>query len=321
MTTLCVSSAVLTDGEKLIVDNNTVMHNKRLSFMCEIDDSDNDGLIRIGHGKTDYASSYLELTKDTLIVYQHYVDTAVVISKEHGLKLSGSVTVTVDVDYGYATVRLMTPSGNVKLSDVSWYGRNGDVYAECEGLTVKNAKLNWYCPDYEKPIYIFGDSYLNALSPERWPYYLHRDGFDSCFMTGYPGMGSARGAIDLELALERGTPKYAVWLLGMNNEDKGCVNAEWLSAVEKLLAACDEKNITPILSTIPSVPARDNSFKNKWVRESGRRYIDMERAVGADKSVEWCSGMLAADQVHPAALGAEALYMQIVAELPELRVH
>lgn len=318
-TELRASASRMISGERLVADNNTVMHDKRLGFTCELSDGYR-GLIRLGHGKTDYASSYLELTENELTVYQHYAELSTVIKKEHGLKFGGELSVFISTGYGDADITVSAPSGTFSLRNVSWYGRNGDVYAECVSGEIENVSLRWSCPGYEKSIYVFGDSYLNALSPERWSYYLHRDGFNGCFMTGFPGMGSTRGAVDLKLAIERGKPKYAVWLLGMNNGDNGSISPEWLTAVEELLSLCDKNGITPVLSTVPSTPKVDNSFKNGWVRNSGVRYIDMERAVGAHKSKEWYPGMLSPDLIHPAALGAQALYIRALADMPELAV-
>jgi hypothetical protein len=105
----------------------------------------------------------------------------------------------------------------------------------------------------------------------------------------------------------------------MNNSDKdGKVNERYLKSVEEFIKICEERGITPILSTIPNVPERDNSPKNEWVRKSSYRYIDFNRAVGADKDVHWYPEMLSADNVHPAAKGAEALYMQVLCDFPEI---
>lgn len=314
---LCANASRLTAGERLVADNNTVMHNKRLSFTCELKDGLH-GLIRLGHGKEDYASAYLELTEKEITVYQHFAETSVSVRQEHGLELCGALSIFVAAHYGTADITISSPGGILSLGDIAWYGRNGDVFAECEGTELENVSLKWYCPDYAKKIYLFGDSYLNALSPERWTHYLHLDGFDGCFMTGFPGMGCERGAVDLKLAAGRGRPDYAVWLLGMNNGDNGCISPAWLGSVTELLKICDASGITPILSTVPSTPKVDNSFKNAWVRGSGVRYIDMERAVGADKNKQWYPGMLAPDLIHPAAPGAQALYMQMLADMPEL---
>ena len=138
----------------------------------------------------------------------------------------------------------------------------------------------------------------------------------------------------------------AVWCMGMNNGDRGTtVNAAYLAATEEFLAICAEKGITPILSTIPSTPTVLNEPKNAWVRswakETGGRYVDFSRAVSNEtydasligkvvgntsvtsESVnktgyQWYDKMLYSDVVHPAVLGAKALYMQFLVDFPEI---
>ena len=106
----------------------------------------------------------------------------------------------------------------------------------------------------------------------------------------------------------------------MNNGDKTEEpNPQWLEATEEFLAICNEKGITPILSTIPSTPKVLNVYKNAWVKSSGYRYVDFERAVGAHKDHAWYPEMLnEKDQVHPAIHGAEALYSQVLIDFPEI---
>ena len=96
------------------------------------------------------------------------------------------------------------------------------------------------------------------------------------------------------------------------------VNEALVASLQTRAAALKEKGITPVLSTIPCVPDRINEAKNAWVRASGYRYIDFNRAVGADKSKEWYPGMICPDLVHPAANGAAALYSQVLIDFPEI---
>ena len=105
----------------------------------------------------------------------------------------------------------------------------------------------------------------------------------------------------------------------MNNTDlDGKVSEIYREATERFLDICEEKGITPILSTVPLVPERENKYKNEWVRSLPYRYIDFARAVGSEVNVEWYPEMLCADRVHPAERGAQALYMQVVCDFPEI---
>ena len=139
-------------------------------------------------------------------------------------------------------------------------------------------------------------------------------------MSGFPGRNTQSGLEDFKKALAHGTPKYAVWCLGMNNgdSDKG-TNANWKNATEEFLEICEEKGIVPILSTIPNIPTVKNNFKNEYVKTSGHRYIDFAAAVGAETlGSPWTSGMLSGDNVHHAPSGAKALYEQVKKDFPEI---
>ncbi|MEE0928080.1 MAG: hypothetical protein UIG59_02710, partial [Acutalibacteraceae bacterium] len=84
---------------------------------------------------------------------------------------------------------------------------------------------------------------------------------------------------------------------------------------------CEEKGITPILSTIPNTPTVNNFFKNEWVKASGYRYVDFAAGVNAtEKGSPWGAGMLSGDNVHPAKPGAKALYDQLKKDLSDILV-
>ena len=68
------------------------------------------------------------------------------------------------------------------------------------------------------------------------------------------------------------------------------------------------------------MPTVNNEAKNAWVKASGYRYIDFAKAVGADGTGAWYSGMLSGDNVHPTAKGAKALYTQVLIDLPEITI-
>ncbi len=332
--------STLEDGQVVVVDNNTVISNKHLIFTADIKGKLS-GTVRMGHGTDSYSSAYLDITPTHLRVFHYYTALDQTAEVEHGLDISDLLTVNIDVAYSYAKITISTSSGMFAWENVYWEGRNGDVFATVIEDTLANVKLKWFADGYQRSIYLFGDSYFNTQNPSRWPYYLIRDGYTNNFMTGYPGMASARALVDFKLAMERGTPEYAVWCMGMNNGDKdGKINQSYLESVTEFLKICREKDITPILSTIPSTPIAENSYKNAWVREQGVRYIDFARAVGGavyngdnlnkkyimpdgteSKNVtgyDWYPEMLHADLVHPLKKGAEALYMQVLIDFPEI---
>ncbi len=297
---------------------NTVMHNKHLIFTADIDGALG-GMLTLGHGKTKYSSSFIEITEKTLAVRHHYAEPREIAVIEHGLEIKDFITVNIDTAFGSADISIYTSTGKFCEKGVSWSGRNGEIFMEMSGNVLKNAKCNWFCDDYSRDIWLFGDSYFNTGDPGRWPYYLREDGYANHFMTGYPGMGSEPAINQFKDSLKFGKPKFAVWCMGMNNGDKdGKLNEVWLKATEEFLAICRELDITPILSTIPSTPKVNNVQKNEYVRASGCRYIDFNRAVGADKNLSWYPEMLYKDEVHPWHPGAVALYQQVLVDFPEI---
>ena len=347
------SSSIHASADKLIpgvalnLEKNTQINNKNLTFTCDISEEGlGEGRIRLGHGKTEYAASYLEITSTQIIVYNKYTDLTAFPAFTHGLTLSGYVTVSIDVDTDHmAAITLQTATGNYTCSK-NWAGRNGKIFAEVEGCEVTNVNMRWFCEDYQNPIWMVGDSYFNSTDGSRWTSYLIKNNYKRFLMMSYPGMASTEGLAEVEQALTHGTPQYIVWCMGMNNPDSGTsVNAAYLDATEKFLAICEEKGIIPILSTIPSTPRMLNEPKNAWVREwartTGGRYIDFARAVSDQTynasligtavtgtsttsphnnttGYQWYENMLHGDAVHPATLGAKALYMQFLVDFPEI---
>lgn len=317
-TPIVVTKTVQTLAGYVPLCENTVMHNKHLVFTADIDASF-DGMLSLGHGKTKYASSYIEITDKTLAVRHYYAEPSEIAVIEHGLDIKDYVTVNIDTELVTADITIYTSTGVFTQKAASWAGRNGEIFMEKSGSVLKNAKINWFCDDYSRDIWLFGDSYFNTGYKTRWPYYLREDGYANHFMTGYPGMATEPAIVQFKDSLNYGKPKFAVWCMGMNNGDKdGAINEGWLRATEEFVSLCRELDIVPILSTIPSTPEVANDQKNAYVRAAGCRYIDFNRAVGADKDINWYPGMLSHDQVHPDTAGAAALYQQVLVDFPEI---
>ncbi len=318
---ILATADTLTDGRAIVLEQtNTLMKNKHLTFSCDLD-SLGSGIIRMGHGKTAYGSMYIEITSTQLKVFSYYTELSQVATYNHGLTVSGYVNVNIDVGLGTASIRLTTPSGTYQVKNCRWDGgRNGEIFSEVSGITVSDVKMRWFSDDYSQPIWLFGDSYFNLSSTSRWTSYLFADGYEDFLLAGYPGMGTTVALSEFKQALTHGTPEYVVWCMGMNDQDgAGTVSTSWLNATQEFLSICEEKGITPILSTIPTVPTRNNQPKNEWVRNSGYRYIDFEHAVVKDVSTgEWYPDMLYSDGVHPADRGAAALYSQVLVDFPEI---
>ena len=322
---ISATADVLKAGEYLKLESNQIMNSKVLSLSFKLDKLGNDDIIRLGHGETVNGASYIELTKDNIKVYNysnadtHSQGKDVSLNVAHGLKLSGVVNITITARMHDADITVTSSGGSI-TKRVSWNGRNGEIFALSTASDIKDVRMRWYCSAYESDIWMLGDSYFNFGSSWRWPYYLREAGYSDFMLTGYPGRRSAAGLEDFKQALTHGTPKYAVWCLGMNDGDTNdTVNTSYLKSVQEFIRICEEKGITPILSTVPCTPTVNNYYKNQWVKKSGYRYIDFARAVGGEEiGSRWFDGMLHTDQVHPNELGAKALYAQVIADLPEI---
>lgn len=217
-------------------------------------------------------------------------------------------------------------------------GNNGNSFVHTFDGWVRNNRLypyvtanysifgksffSWTCTDLNKDIWLLGDSYM-AYEPERWAYYLEQNGYaENVLISSFPGAWSSTNIASFEMLLKYGTPKYAVWAMGMNDGGDGldAPSANWVSGRDSFLALCEGEHIIPIFCTIPTVPTVNNEQKNAWVRASGYRYIDFAKAVLATSSGAWGTGMLSGDGVHPTANGARALYYQALTDFPEIMV-
>lgn len=120
-------------------------------------------------------------------------------------------------------------------------------------------------------------------------------------------------------------------------------NPNWLNAIQEFLILCQKNNIIPILATIPTVVGgnlntqtattsfRHHKSKNDWIKQSGIRYIDFAKAVGADDSTGYWIGEGTQEhmfegtddqtqtRVHPTIYGAKALYKQFQQDFPEIQ--
>ena len=198
----------------------------------------------------------------------------------------------------------------------------GNLFVLSVGSALTNCKLSWTCTDINKKIWMFGDSYF-AYSSQRWTYYLHEYEYDkNALLDGFPGEGSVNGRVAFSNLLHFGTPKFAVWCLGMNDggDSASAPSSDWVTQRDKFLQICENNDVTPIFGTIPTVPSINHEKKNEWIRSSGYRYIDFAKAVGANSSGVWYSGMLSDDNVHPTEQGARALFARVLLDLPEIMV-
>ena len=328
------------NNERLTLGSSHVMYNKTAEVEFKVDDIAG-GEIIIAHGDVNarvVQSSCIKITKDKLVSETVIGrDVLTYLDALHGLDISGKVKVSVRATYDKAVVIIETENGQYVSEPFSWLGRNGDVFVEAKNTTVKNVDFSWYCSGYDEDIWFMGDSFFDSSGlaiPTGWPYFAIKDGNTNACWFGFGGRRTEQALDEFKNALNYGTPKYAVWCVGMNNEDvwslgdsyndpdSWTVNSTWKWATDEFLAICEEKGITPILATVPNTKERINYFKNQVVKSSGYRYIDQSLAVGANDTAAtsgWMSGYRHTDNLHPTALGAEAIYNRVLKDFPELK--
>lgn len=253
--------------------------------------------------------------------YPKYNSTPVVIA--HSLTITNNLQIVFERLATNQAKLTIISNGQIFIHTFT-YSRSaiGHPFVLSSGTTMTNCVLSWSCTDINKKIWIFGDSYLQ-YDAARWTYYLHEFGYDkNCLLDGFAGEGSTNARVAFNNLLMFGTPKYAVWCMGMNDGTDGesAPVSNWANARDYFLNYCNTNNVTPIFATIPSVPSYNHEQKNAWIKLSGYRYIDFAKAVGASSNGVWFSGMLSNDNVHPTEAGAKALFAQALADLPEIMV-
>lgn len=323
---LKISKKILSGDNTLSLGEHLdVKKNYTILFSCHVKSFSG---LRIGHGEKEYSSSYLVLDEKNVTVYSFYESPKKELVKAHGLNIEGDISVKIEVDREKATITLKTDQGEFSFR-APWMGCNGQIYATCIDSIMENCYLCFGCRDIASPVWILGDSYFTLGTKTRIPHYLLEKGNDNWLICGFPGSGAKKQVQSFERLLRMGKPKIAVFALGMNNPDKGAINADWLESVQNFLSLCEQYGVEPVLCTIPSAwgskskdsdikVTRDNSWKTKWVRESGVRYVDFEAAVCEGSGSSWREGMLSSDGIHPTAAGAEALSQRLMMDCPEI---
>lgn len=294
-----------------------IKKNNIYTFMCKVSQF---GELKIGHGKTAYSSTYVTIDSEKLHITK-YTTTADTVAHEHGLTIADYLYIQIKVSNSTADITLMSNGKKFVLNDVEWTGdSNATSFVECTSGNLTDCSFTWSSGDFRKSVFIFGDSYLGFTNGARWCYYLKENGFiDNVLLNSFAGEATSAGLLSLQNVFKFGIPQFAIWALGMNDGSDNSVSIEtWQNGVDTFVQLCEENGVTPILATIPSVPTINHETKNAYIRESGYRYIDFARAVGATSDGTWFDKMLSADGVHPTESGALALYMQAITDCAEI---
>jgi hypothetical protein len=313
---ICVES--FNSGDEIVFEESLAKKNKQLVFFGSVSTM---GTIKFYHGVNVYNSGRVEISSTNVKVVTYNTTDIVRKDVEHGLTIADYIGVIITVgNNNNIAVTVVTNGGTFTVDDNIWWGSsNGEVKIVSDGAVLSNVSTSWDCSDFKKPIWLYGDSYLDFWSTTRWPHYLIKWGYDNLAAFGYPGAKSENVYPEWLRTLNHGTPKYAVWCLGMNDIDNDAsINSDWKTYADQFIQDCKDNQIEPILATIPNTPERRHTFKNEYVRASGCRYIDFAKAVNAETyPSEWYTGMLYTDNTHPAEQGAIALAMRALTDLPE----
>lgn len=277
--------------------------------------------LTVGKGKNVSTGCYLTLTEETLKIFAGR-NGKQLAEYEINFEIKDYVSVMISADLANAaSIEISTNGNHLIIDDVPWRAYRGKIFAESDdSLTISNCILSYYAKGWNKPVWLFGDSYFNPTSSARWTSYLTKNGYANYLLNGWSGRESAAALLSLKTELQYATPKEIIWCMGMNDADNGEINESWLSVVNELMEICENRNIILVLATIPTNPAFNNDYKNEYVKISGYRYIDFAQSVGAYENIEWYDGMLedGEQRIHPTSNGALALYNEAVATCPEL---
>lgn len=325
------ASGLVSGGSIVLQENNTIKKNQTLVFYGKITDFES---IKVGKGFTAYGGSYVVVNSSKILVYRYTSAEQLIATLEHGLSISEYICVILEMGAkGGVKITLSTLGGMYSQEvDASsrWEFSNGEIAVKASNASLYDCKLTWYCKDYAKPIYAFGDSYFSLWNNERWTYHVAQLGYDNWLLDGFAGRTSSKAIQSVKDAFSKGKPKFALWAMGMNDPDSETeINAEWLSATETFITLCNANDIEPILCVLPNCSGaesedsdvdsvRINTFKNDYVKNSGYRYIDFYTAVGASENGAWKDGLLSDDEIHPTENGAIALMSKALVDFPEI---
>ena len=266
----------------------------------------------------EYSPNQIIIDQTSVTLKSRFITDSVLT---HGVTIADDICISIIAD-NPDTVKVTVESKGVKNQvsgdfTITSYENIKLINGTSE---VSDVVFTLGCGSINNNVWIIGDSYLSMTNGARWPYYLWQNNYTSNVLAcGATGAGPAQTRKWISSLLTFGTPKSIVFCMGMNySTDSEAVAQNWKNDVDWLVGICETNSIELILATIPTIATKNNEYKNAFVRNSGYRYIDFAKAVGADASGEWYDGMISSDDIHPSGLGAIALYHEAIASVPEL---
>ena len=308
---------------------------KNTTLVARINGTISSVLVGVGVNGTNgfnYLAYWVEVTQTQAKLYWYNSATSVLLETySHGLTLTTDNTISVitTVDGSISTkLKIVNNLGSVFEQELPSWGvgvcfvKNGNSSGDLD------VDLSFMVRDITKQVWLFGDSYVNLYSEQRWPYYLVGDKLTDWLCNSQPGMSGADAYTDLVSVLGLGhIPSIIVWTLGMNGNNDTTSGGDYViassqkSVIDNVVSLCEANNITLVLGTVPTVPARQRTGFCNYVRSLGVRYIDFAAAVGATSAGVWNTGLLnTADNTHPTAAGAKVLAARALLDCPELSI-
>lgn len=303
-------------GKRLWLEIPNIKQNYVIGFHTRVGMFDK---VIVSHGKDKaYSASYIAIDSHAVHSYFYTTKEQLQEAYTHNLEIQKYLNIIIQVMDDLTAVVILSSLSGTYSCKITWRGCTGVVMAEGENSLFTDCRLTFYCPDYDKKIWGFGDSYFGRC-PGGWPQIANKWGYKNWMVDGFSGRKSIEALASLERCFNFGKPNKIIWALGMNDGDSEYgINQEWLVTIKKVEAYCLEKNIELIFLTIPNVPKRIHEYKNEYIRKSGYRYVDIAHALGADLDPKWYKGLQDVDNLHPTAEGGTVIAMKVVMEIPEL---
>ena len=310
-----VTKDVLENTDSINISAPNTKSGNIISFYANIT---NMSTLKIGHGTAAYASSNVRIKNNTVEIHRQDSSDVLVNTYTHNLIFNKFIDVLIETHLNNtADVIISSENGSYHIKNVEWLGSSGNVFATAVSGKYTHCELSYYCKDISKPVWFFGDSYMS-----QWNVYAYEYGAKNWLNDSYSGRNSseAQAVASIKKDIAKGIPKVIVWALGMNDQEKyswGLI--QWKNGYEVVKDICKKNNIELILVTIPNTPTMKNTEKNKIIKESGYRYVDIAALVGGEsENSTWYEGMLSEDNVHASEIGRKAIALKMMTDVPEM---
>ena len=318
------AAATLASGGRLRLSEHYVRKNSHIHATLRLTEGClSEGTVTVGRGYDAWYGAYLQIDADSVRLFRRTETEEIRVRTEaHGLILADSLSVSIDCIDTRATMTL-SAEGHTYTFANSWNGGGAPFLLNQTGHPLQ-ATILYANPDFLCDIWLLGDSYLTT-SGNRWIYYIGQHGFGPWLADHCAANTGEKALRDFKAALRMGTPRYALWLIGIN--DRGDIDAptsRWLAATKEFISICEANGITPVLQTIPNTfitslqQLKTHQYKTDWIRSSGYRYIDIAAAIGSRPDGTWAEGMQGPDGIHPTAEGAMVMAEQVLKDFPEI---